>query len=255
MSAKPPFFPFYPKDFTGDELVMAMCTEGVGAYIRLLCAAWVASPPATIPDNDTVLARIAGLTPSRWSELKAEVLAPWSASKDGRYTQERLAREYRKAAHRIQVNRKNGRRGGRPTADETEWITDGLANPKRNESLPEPEPPPEPEPDSFGKSGPPAPTAMAVVSYAAEVARLPREGLASVRDLFQDFGWEVAVAAVEYLASRRPTSFKTVKNWGGFLRKVFSEVEAGDELEPGPRKHEPFENWRARREAEIGALR
>lgn len=102
--SKPPYFPFYAKDFMGDPLVMAMSTEAVGAYIRLLCAAWVATPPATIPADDSALSRLTALTPDRWSELRAEVLAPWQPTDDGRLEQPRLAKEYRKAAGVIKSN-------------------------------------------------------------------------------------------------------------------------------------------------------
>jgi uncharacterized protein YdaU (DUF1376 family) len=132
---KPPYFPMYPKDFLADDLVLAMTTEGVGAYTRLLCAAWVATPPASIPTNDDALARIAGVTSERWSVLKLEVLAPWVASGD-RLVQPRLLRLYEEAVSKIRVNKQNGRKGGRPATpppepDKTERLSVGLpaANP------------------------------------------------------------------------------------------------------------------------------
>lgn len=128
--SKPPYFPLYPKDLLADDLVLAMCTESFGAYVRLLCAAWVATPPATIPANDDVIARLAGLTPHRWSELKAGVLAPWRPTSDGRLVQPRLLDEYLKADRKIRANKANGKRGGRPRGErkKTQRFSDRLAN-------------------------------------------------------------------------------------------------------------------------------
>lgn len=128
--SKPPYFPLYPKDLLADDLVLAMCTEGFGAYVRLLCAAWVATPAATVPANDDVLARLAGLTPHRWSELKAAVLAPWRPTSDGRLVQPRLLDEYLKADRKIRANKANGKRGGRPRGKrkKTDRLSDGIAN-------------------------------------------------------------------------------------------------------------------------------
>lgn len=128
MPKKPPYFPFYPKDFIGDDKVMAMCTEARGAYLLLLCAAWVAEPPATIPADDTSLARLTGLPPDRWAELKSAVLAPWSAADESRLVQPRLLREYEKAMALINRNRANGRKGGRPPGkrEEKRSVSSGL---------------------------------------------------------------------------------------------------------------------------------
>lgn len=131
--AKPPYFPLYPKDLLGDDKVLAMCTESFGAYVRLLCAAWVATPPASIPADDDVLARMTGLAPQRWSELKVCVLAPWQPTKDGRLVQPRLLEEYQKADRKIRANMANGRKGGRPPAElkKTQRLPGRLANDNR----------------------------------------------------------------------------------------------------------------------------
>jgi uncharacterized protein YdaU (DUF1376 family) len=89
----PPAFLFYVKDFSSDGLVEAMSTEAVGAYILLLCKAWYENPPASIPNDDSVLARWTRLEPSRWAECRLSVLAPFTLGTDGRYHQKRLRRE------------------------------------------------------------------------------------------------------------------------------------------------------------------
>jgi len=93
MSERPPYFPFYPRDFASDGKVEAMSTAAVGAYILLLCKAWHESPPCSIPDNDSTLARWARLSADEWSSVKQAVLSAWTLCGD-RWTQGRLLREF-----------------------------------------------------------------------------------------------------------------------------------------------------------------
>lgn len=92
----PPAFLLYPDDFSSDGKVEAMTTEQVGAYFLLLCKSWREKPPGSIPNDDAVLARWARLTPDRWAECKAGVLAAWTISSDKRWHQKRLRAEYGK---------------------------------------------------------------------------------------------------------------------------------------------------------------
>lgn len=94
-----PYFPFYVKDFVADIKVQAMNTECVGAYLLLLCAAWQENPPATLPQDDAILAAYSRLTPGRWQELKPVILSPFRID-NRRYLQPRLRREYDKLAYR-----------------------------------------------------------------------------------------------------------------------------------------------------------
>ncbi len=90
-----PYFPFYPKDFAADGKVEAMTTLEVGAYMLLLCKAWHETPPCSVPDDDSVLARWARLTESEWSQARTRIRACWQL-RDGRLYQPRLEAEYRK---------------------------------------------------------------------------------------------------------------------------------------------------------------
>ncbi len=92
----PPAFLFYPDDFSSDGKVEAMTTEEVGAYMLLLCKSWREKPPASIPDNDSLLARWARLPLDRWLVCKPGVLAAFSFGTDLRWHQKRLRREYDK---------------------------------------------------------------------------------------------------------------------------------------------------------------
>jgi uncharacterized protein YdaU (DUF1376 family) len=108
---RPRYFAFYPADFAGDINVEAMTTLQVGAYILLLCKAWQADPPASLPNDDAVLARLARLTPAEWSEAKAGVLSPFVLGTDDRWHQKRLRQEYETARALIRKRAKAGEVG------------------------------------------------------------------------------------------------------------------------------------------------
>ena len=64
-----------------------------GAYLLLLIEAW-RRPRCDLPDDDAVLARLAGLTQSEWEAVRTTVLAFWR--RDGRsrtWSQKRLLKE------------------------------------------------------------------------------------------------------------------------------------------------------------------
>jgi len=109
--ARPHFFAFYPGDFAGDFNVEAMTTLQVGAYILLLCKAWQADPPASLPNDDAVLARFARLSPGDWAAAKAGVLAPFTLGTDNRWYQKRLRQEYEKARMLSRKREKAGEAG------------------------------------------------------------------------------------------------------------------------------------------------
>jgi uncharacterized protein YdaU (DUF1376 family) len=118
---RPPFFAFYPADFANDIHVEAMSTLQVGAYMLLLCKAWQAEPPASLPNDDQILARLARLDPEVWAEVKAAVLVPFRLGTDGRLHSKRLRLEYDRALERMKVNRGRAsdaarRRWGMPQA-------------------------------------------------------------------------------------------------------------------------------------------
>lgn len=108
--------PLYLNDFTSDELVEAMTTEEIGAYILLLFKAWKSSPPATIPNDDETLARYSRLTPDRWQACKARVLAPWQPIDGGRLLQKRLLKVHGEVVEKVLRRRKAGSQGGKATA-------------------------------------------------------------------------------------------------------------------------------------------
>ena len=96
--SRPPYFAFYPTDFANDFNVEAMSTLQVGAYMLLLCKAWQADPPASLPSDDAVLARFARVELAVWLEIKPGVLGAFKLDAGGRWHSKRLRSEYDKAA-------------------------------------------------------------------------------------------------------------------------------------------------------------
>lgn len=108
---RPPFFAFYPADFANDINVEAMSTLQVGAYLLLLCKAWQADPPASLPTDDQVLARFARVSAEVWAEIKLGVLVPFRLGTDQRLHNRRLRLEYDKALNLIRAKQEAGKKG------------------------------------------------------------------------------------------------------------------------------------------------
>lgn len=128
--SKPVFFAFYPKDFAADEKVEAMTTEQVGAYILLLCKAWQADPPASLPNDDQTLAKYSRLSAVKWAELKAGVLSPFVLGLDNRWHQKRLRSEFEKSK-RLKRARSNAGSAGALVRWQTH--SKGMANALQND--------------------------------------------------------------------------------------------------------------------------
>lgn len=128
----PNYFPFYPHDFICDGKVEAMSTQAVGAYVLLLCKAWYERPAGSIPDDQTLLARWARLTPDQWASIAPEVLSAFSLH-DGRWVQRRMTEEFRRAMTLIRRKSEGGHKGalgrwGNGTAMGDPWHTHSLPN-------------------------------------------------------------------------------------------------------------------------------
>jgi uncharacterized protein YdaU (DUF1376 family) len=89
-NAKSPAFQFYPGDFLSDPNVAAMSTEAQGAYIRLLCFAWL---DGSIPADVALLAPMCGLAHDSFTKAWAVVQRCWTESSTGRLVNPRLERE------------------------------------------------------------------------------------------------------------------------------------------------------------------
>lgn len=106
-----PFFKIWVKDFLGDNRVSAMTTEQVGAYFLLLLHAWQEQPPATLPNDDILLARLARLDADRWQACR-QVLSCFAVTRDGRrLEQKRLLAEYADAVRKRKLRSDAGKKG------------------------------------------------------------------------------------------------------------------------------------------------
>lgn len=81
-----------------DDFLIACQLSGeptivTGARVKLWCVAFKQSPAGTLPDDDGMLARWAGLTRKEWAAAKPWLAASWAKSKDGRYFIRRVAEE------------------------------------------------------------------------------------------------------------------------------------------------------------------
>jgi uncharacterized protein YdaU (DUF1376 family) len=102
-----PFMQLYIADYLGDT--QHLTTEQHGAYLLLLMAMWRAG--GRLPSDPKRLCRIAGVTPSRWAKMSADVMELFTAE-DGTITQKRLLAEHQKAIHKSQLRKSIGRAGG-----------------------------------------------------------------------------------------------------------------------------------------------
>lgn len=109
--SRPPFFAFYPADFADDLNVESMTTLCVGAYVLLLCKAWQAEPPASLPNDDQVLSRLARVDAVTWAEIKDGVLRCFILGTDGRLHNKRLRQEYDKALKLMRARANAGKKG------------------------------------------------------------------------------------------------------------------------------------------------
>lgn len=141
--SKAPAMPMYWDAYLADTTHLT--TEEHGAYLLLLAAMWRRN--GVLPDNDRDNARILGLTPSKWRKIKARLSETVSGFKaDGNtVTQEKLQKTWKNTQEKINKNRENGAKGGRPKSSKNKDIAkaNGSVSLNPNKSIPEPEPEPD----------------------------------------------------------------------------------------------------------------
>jgi uncharacterized protein YdaU (DUF1376 family) len=93
-SKNPTSFLINAKEFSCRGDIESMSTEELGAYLLLMCKAWNERPPASVPDDDAILAKWARLTQAQWAQCRASVLSHFKKRQDGRLYDERLEREF-----------------------------------------------------------------------------------------------------------------------------------------------------------------
>jgi len=106
-----PFMPMYwPKFFQATAFKLTF--EQKGCYALLLGHAW--GNDGVLPDDDQRIANTLGISPRKWAALKAPIMAFWYKDENGNWSQEKMRREYDRARQKVETNRINGGKGGRP---------------------------------------------------------------------------------------------------------------------------------------------
>ncbi|WP_262694460.1 YdaU family protein [Kordiimonas aquimaris] len=107
-----PALPLFTDAYLADT--RHLTTEEHGAYLLLLICAW-RSRGCALKDNDKTLARIAGLSPTRWRRIKP-ALIDFFTVEGGLWRQKKLTSVYAGVSMRVARNKANGARGGRATS-------------------------------------------------------------------------------------------------------------------------------------------
>lgn len=107
-----PAMPLFTDAYLADT--RHLTTEEHGAYLLLLMCAW-RSKDCALADDDGALARIAGLSPTKWRRMKP-VLARFFDIDEGLWRQAKLTSVYEDVAARVARNRASGAKGGRARA-------------------------------------------------------------------------------------------------------------------------------------------
>jgi uncharacterized protein YdaU (DUF1376 family) len=115
-----PSFQLYVRDWLTGQATTRMTAEQKGAFIDLLCHAWPARPPCTLPNDDVVLARLSGLG-ARWKKVGGLVRAQFSVGTDGLLRNRKQQEIYRELlefrARKSELGRKGATARWRRTAD------------------------------------------------------------------------------------------------------------------------------------------
>jgi hypothetical protein len=142
-----PAFQFYPRQFAGDDAVMAMDLDTVGAHVLLMCAA-AASPEChrigtgSAPDGSrrdagerAIRNRLRNPSEEDWQRIKGQLLSgAWKISDDGQWwEQDGLRRTFEKqrAFSKEQQDRAN-KRYGNSGESEPGYITETTPEDHRN---------------------------------------------------------------------------------------------------------------------------
>lgn len=107
-----PAMPLYTDAYLADT--RHLNTEEHGAYLLLLMCAWRAKGCA-LKDDDRSLARITGLSPTRWRRMRPSLAAFFDIS-GGFWRHGKLNRVYDDVAARVARNRLSGAKGGKARA-------------------------------------------------------------------------------------------------------------------------------------------
>jgi uncharacterized protein YdaU (DUF1376 family) len=134
----------YIKFFVGDHLASTahFTTEEQGAYLLILFAMWQ-QDDCSLPNDQTMLARIARADARRWKEIGPNVMAKLAVEGD-RVTQRRLREEHQNAIALSGKRKRSGREGGRSKALRNKEAAIANANDLPTYARASPQPQPQP---------------------------------------------------------------------------------------------------------------
>lgn len=132
-----PSMPMYWDAYLADTTHLT--TEEHGAYLLLMAAMWRRN--GFVPDDDRDNARIVGLSVQKWKAVK-ERLRPLLMFSDGSISQKKLLKTWESTREKIETNRANGMKGGRPKTSKNNGVAkaNGSVSVKPIKTIPEPEP-------------------------------------------------------------------------------------------------------------------
>lgn len=259
--------------FMASELVALASHEVIGAAVLLWARAWKQSPPASLPDNDKVIAAFARMPLARFRKLRSEILRGFVLCSDGRLYHLTLAqvavhayerkiafrRKRETDAERLrqwrQSQRGNEHETPQHTRDETQSETrfvaegggGGGGRVRKREIPPSSDTPLDPAPDAPRSASPkargcrlppdwdPGPEGMAFAAAAGLVNGRAASELARFRDY-----WAAATGAAATKADWPAT-------WRNWVRRAADSPQRG---RPSPTAHEPPEPaWRREQRA------
>jgi uncharacterized protein YdaU (DUF1376 family) len=99
-----PFMPLYVSDYLADTSHLS--TVEHGAYLLLIMTYWQRAE--ALPDDDKKLARIARMTPTEWSEARAEIADLFDIA-EGSWRHSRIEQELGRARAKLEAARNAGK--------------------------------------------------------------------------------------------------------------------------------------------------
>ena len=104
--SKSPAFRFYASDFFMDTNTWEL--DEVGLYLRLLMCQWVNGP---LPNDNKKLAKIAGISPKKLSNLIQKVSHKFTSDGNGCFYNKRLEEEREKQSKYLEKQKEHGKKG------------------------------------------------------------------------------------------------------------------------------------------------
>jgi Protein of unknown function (DUF1376) len=99
-----PSFMLNTQKLMASELMAKSTGTVFKAAVRLWCFAWQQTPPASLPDDEKVLAKFSGIEPKHFKKLKDQVMRGFVLCSDGRWYHTTLADEAHQG-HRHRLRR------------------------------------------------------------------------------------------------------------------------------------------------------